>query len=1242
MLISRFKKWRLSAILIMFSLMVTQVSAQTVIQASEPCGFDHIHEHLLSIDPEYARRVADNEKLMDQILNGAAVTIPQTGPVYTVPVVVHVIHLGEALGTGSNISDAQVQSAITALNEDFRKMTGTNGDGNGVDVEIEFCLAERDPNGNATTGIVRVNGTGTCFGGSCYDNVGIVPAGLSGTNEMAVKALSTWPNTEYYNIWIVSEINNNGGGAGIQGYAYFPGASPAVDGSVILHNAFGTTGNLKGYTNMNRVATHELGHGFNLYHTFEGDAGGTSCPPNGSCTTQGDHLCDTPPHIRSASNCNTGGTNSCDGGSPNTLFVNNYMDYSNQTCQDMFTSNQKDRMRACLLGPRSSLLNSLACVPPCSTVTAGFTASTISAPVGTTINFTNTSTGATSYQWTIDGNTYTTTNASYTFNTAGSYTVCLEASDANCADVECLGITINPPGPCENAPNTLDNGNFESPSTNIGGGNNGINNNLDGWFVSHGSPTIASLPPRSMWMWSYSNTGEGVFNCYNFEQGEEYIICFDLRTNSKGNGAMVNVRATDGLTAATSTATTLPTPVNELIWTDPIANYNNTAWTHISVPYTPSANYTQIWFYPLMVNGPGGSPAQAEMRIDNVIIEKVDPTKYTISPDATICPPATVQLLATGGQSYTWSPATGLSCTNCPNPIASPTTTTTYTVLIDDSLACGPVTRTVTVNVDCGATCQPVPDFTWNANLCQVSFSGTNTGDPGTYQWDFGDGNMGSGQNPTHTYSASGTYNVCLTIVCDNNQSVTICKSVTVDCYCPCDMTADFTYVTNVCDVQFTETTTGSACTDVLGYYWDFGDGNQSNAQNPLHTYATSGTYNVCLTTVGYNGDGECCTDTVCYNVTVDCDTCRCDITADFVFGATDCEVNFGDMSTKSSCTNITSWIWDFGDGNGSNLQNPTHTYSASGSYTVCLIVTGTDGTDTCQDTICYTVDVNCKGCQCDIVPDFRFTVERCTVHFSDLSVADGCQIVGWHWDFGDGTSSSVQNPSHTYSSAGIYTVCLTVTAFDGTTTCSETICYQVEVEDCEPCDCNPKPDFQFVVEDCNVFFGDLSTSDCEIVGWSWDFGDGNTSTLKNPAHTYQYAGTYTVCLTITIQDPSGQLCYATICKTVVVTNCDPSPFMFRQFTGSNETLPFDVKVYPNPTSGDVFVEFDIPEEMNVEIAVFGSSAQQIKSLVDAGLEEGKHTVEWSPSEEGVASGVYYIMIRTGDKVKYEKVVFEK
>jgi len=301
---------------------------------SAECSTDYMHKNRMQTDSAYRNQIINLESNVEaNTQNHATKNLKST--LYTIPVVVHIMHLGESIGTGSNISDLQIQQAITGLNDRF-----SNANGLGVDVEMEFCLASQDPNGNSTNGINRVN----CSGVANYSTNGITPTGnpCSGAIETAIKDLSRWPVSDYYNIWVVSEICNGS----FVGYASYP-VGGLYDGLVIVSTSM--TGN-------SGTLPHEVGHGFFLYHTFNGDGGNVSCPVDTNCILDGDRVCDTPPHKQG--DCGT--TNPCSlaGVWDNSRY--NYMAYC--PLVNRFTQGQKDRMRATfLVAPRASLLTSVGC-----------------------------------------------------------------------------------------------------------------------------------------------------------------------------------------------------------------------------------------------------------------------------------------------------------------------------------------------------------------------------------------------------------------------------------------------------------------------------------------------------------------------------------------------------------------------------------------------------------------------------------------------------------------------------------------------------------------------------------------------------------------------------------------------------------------------------------------------------------------------------------------------------------------
>jgi PKD repeat protein len=328
----------------LFAFLLALISVQSYAQSESPCASETIYQDLIQNDQVFSRSMFYLNQRLSEMSHDNEFRASEE--IYTVPTVVHIIHEGEGIGQSSNITDEQILSAIAALNEDFRKIAGSNGDGEGVDVGLEFCLASRDPYGNPSTGIVRVDGSTVAN----YADMGIEASGGVGANEATVKGLSTWPREEYMNIWVVNEIENNDAGGGIQGFAYFPFNNP-LDGICVLYNAFGTVGNLKSNTDMGRTLTHEVGHFLGLYHTFHDT---NDCDGESNCDSQGDRVCDTPATPLSSV---------CSAPACGIQQVENYMDYTSETCRNMFTDGQKSRMRATLLSDRQTIIDSFGCIP---------------------------------------------------------------------------------------------------------------------------------------------------------------------------------------------------------------------------------------------------------------------------------------------------------------------------------------------------------------------------------------------------------------------------------------------------------------------------------------------------------------------------------------------------------------------------------------------------------------------------------------------------------------------------------------------------------------------------------------------------------------------------------------------------------------------------------------------------------------------------------------------------------------
>jgi hypothetical protein len=286
------------------------------------------HRRLLNEDPEYVARRTQIELLEWQFRTGAR-RMERSGTT-RIPVVVHVVWNTQQ----QNISRAQIDSQIDVLNRDFR---ATNPDVSQVpdvwqdivgDARVEFYLATQDPDGNPTDGITRTQTDETSFG---YSGNPVKSAATGGADP--------WPANRYLNMW-VCQLSG-----GLLGYAEFPGAPADVDGVVILHSAFGTTGTATAPFDQGRTATHEIGHWLNLFHIWGDD--GTGC--NGS-----DEVDDTPNQAGPNTGCPDFPHVTCNNDPDGDMFMN-YMDYSDDACMFMFTAGQVTRMQATLDGPRSEL-----------------------------------------------------------------------------------------------------------------------------------------------------------------------------------------------------------------------------------------------------------------------------------------------------------------------------------------------------------------------------------------------------------------------------------------------------------------------------------------------------------------------------------------------------------------------------------------------------------------------------------------------------------------------------------------------------------------------------------------------------------------------------------------------------------------------------------------------------------------------------------------------------------------------
>lgn len=465
----------------------------------------------------------------------------------------------------------------------------------------------------------------------------------------------------------------------------------------------------------------------------------------------------------------------------------------------------------------------------------------------------------------------------------------------------------------------------------------------------------------------------------------------------------------------------------------------------------------------------------------------------------------------------------------------------------------------------------PFADFSYTGDPT-VIFTDLSTGSPTSWSWNFGDGGTSVLENPSHLYATNGTFNVCLTVT-NGVGSDTHCENVLIDTYEP--PVADFSY-TGDPTVSFTDL----SLNDPTSWNWNFGDGFTSTLQDPVHTYATNGSFFVCLTATNALGSSTDCN-------TINISGYPVTPVTDFTY-SDEPVVNFTDLSTNVP----TYWDWTFGDGGTSTLQNPVHVYTENGTYNVCL----TSGNVAGADSECKTIVIDAY-----LAPEANFTFTGDPiVSFTDLSTNDP---LTWLWNFDDGDVSTEINPVHTYELNGTYNVCLSVTGAGG----SDTYCQNVVIAANGSA---PVTDFDFAVTGLTAIFTDLSTNDPE--DWYWVFADGDISGLQNPTHTYAVIDIYNVCLTAS--NPFGS---NTSCKVIDLTS------------GVIQSEITNLTLYPNPAETYTVVTGDMGGSSYESLTIVNAIGQKLSTEGIISTNNGTLTINTST----LPAGSYTVNITSGNKL---------
>ncbi|MBU0486738.1 MAG: PKD domain-containing protein [Bacteroidetes bacterium] len=498
--------------------------------------------------------------------------------------------------------------------------------------------------------------------------------------------------------------------------------------------------------------------------------------------------------------------------------------------------------------------------------------------------------------------------------------------------------------------------------------------------------------------------------------------------------------------------------------------------------------------------------------VDTIHVAFLSPTVLIQEPDTAICEGSSIALNVSGANTYMWSPTIGLSSTTAFNPVASPPASITYTVSGTDIQGCtGSDTIAITI------IALPQISFTGDPVICRGDTADISVSGAVSYSW-MPSGSV-SGTAPDYRLCPMTNLDYKLTGIDASGCSDYIMLTI----YVNQPVTPKFIYTINSTTANFQNL---SPLADKI--MWSFGDGYFSGQKNPVHDYVTSDVYHACMTVI--DSTDHCRPATLCKNIDLGV-TAPCD--ADFNSTGTQSglPVIFNNNSTGSNLR----MFWNFGDGFFSNANNTTHTYNVSGIFNVTLNILDTASGCFSSFTDKVIIDSVAGSCRAD----FTWEIDSTTNTIQFINTSAGLPN-NFFWRFGDGTTSNLKNPSHTFPAQGYFEVILV--ASKPATGCLDEETKLVSVHH-NPMDCEADFQYSIALGENKAIFQNQSMG---IPGamYHWDFGDGDTSTIKNPVHIYSDWGTYNTCLRI--KNPATGLSNIK-CKDVHVG--DDSAHCFAKFT---------------------------------------------------------------------------------------------
>ena len=791
---------------------------------------------------------------------------------------------------------------------------------------------------------------------------------------------------------------------------------------------------------------------------------------------------------------------------------------------------------------------------------------------GATVTFVNNSSNAIAYGWDFgDGSISTETNPIHTYSTDGNFTVTLTATN-DCGSVTTTTTVTITTAPIAgfNADQTTGCAPFTVQFNNTSSSNA---TNFE-WQFPGGDPSSSTeqhpvVIYNAPGLYSVSMTAGNAAGTSTASQ-VDYITV----------GNTPNASFTS--TVAGSTATFMNTTFDGTSFTWDFGDGNSSIDNNPEHTYTADGTYTVV----LTATNNCGTSTFTQ----NIVIITDTEAGFTANTTSG-CGPLSVQfsdLSSENTSSWNWAFPGGEPGTSTdPNPSVVYFIPGIYDVTL---VVTGPGGSSTFTQANFIAVLgQPTGGFYAAISQNTVTFTNTST-DATSYLWTFGDGSTSIESSPSHTYLSDGTYTVILAAT--NNCGTTIVEQTVEILTAP---VAAFTFNSAAgCAplvVLFNNTSSSNATT--FSWVFEGGGPGTSGDPNPLSTWNTAGVYLVTLTASNAAGSS-----TATASITVNTAP-----TAGFSTQTAGLSV-----VTTNLTQNADSYAWSFGDGNTSTASNPVHTYSATGTYTVVLEASNSCGVSTFSQVVTIAGSAPIAAFSSDITAGCA----GMTVQFTDQSAGDPS---GWEWTFEGGTpaTSIDQNPMVTYALPGTYAVTLTASNLFGANSTQLTNFIQVSLP--------PTAGFSYTVNGGVVNF---SNSAQGATDYAWNFGDGSTSTEKDPVHIYTTSGSYTVGLTVTNACGTSTLQQTVV---VIVVGIHETPWL-HQF-----------RLFPNPNSGRFTVDMQGSPDSSVEFALFNSLGQLIfTEFEDFSVGQLTKTFDFNQ----LPSAVYSLRIQANGSAAYVKVVVEQ